>query len=84
MNDNCVSPACQADQRITGAVQSRIDRYSALRGDHLQIETRDRVVYLRGLVDTAREHDLVEELAAQTEGVLKVVNMTAMISRGPG
>jgi osmotically-inducible protein OsmY len=38
------------------------------------VQTRDHIVYLYGLVDTALERDMAESVALGTPGVVKVVN----------
>ena len=81
---SCQSASYQSDQRITAAVQAAMERYDALKFDHLLVETRDGIVYVRGMVDTQNEYALVSEIAIKTPGVKEVINMTVMVRSSRG
>ena len=44
----------------------------------IEVQTKDRVVYLNGLVNDGLERRIAESVALQTSGVLKVVNSIAV------
>jgi osmotically-inducible protein OsmY len=67
-----------ADCRLAHAVLDRLNESSALKGDHLRVESIGGVVYLHGIVDTFVEFYMAQEIAAQTPGVTKVVNVLGL------
>lgn len=70
-----------SDDTITQNVKSMIAQQPALKADHVTVETRQGVVYLKGTVDTPAEKKDLESVAMQTTGVKKVVNGTT-VSKG--
>jgi BON domain len=73
----CDSDNCRDDAKITSEVQTLLDRHREL-GDSLsiQVQTRDRVVYLNGQLDDVAQADAAS-LAGQVPGVDGVVNSIA-------
>jgi osmotically-inducible protein OsmY len=73
----CDSDDCRADAKITSEVQTVLDRHPEL-GDPLsiQVQTKDRVVYLNGQLEDVAQADAAS-LAAQVPGVNSVVNSIA-------
>ena len=69
------------DDTITQNVKAMISQQPALKADHVTVETRQGVVYLKGTVDTPAEKKDLESVAMQTTGVKKVVNGTT-VSKG--
>ena len=69
------------DDTITQNVKAAIAQQPALKADHVTVETRQGVVYLKGMVDTPVEKKDIEQVAMQTTGVKKVVNGTS-VSKG--
>ncbi len=69
------------DDSITQNVKAMISQQPALKADHVTVETRQGVVYLRGTVDTSVEKKDIETVAMQATGVKKVVNDTT-VSKG--
>jgi osmotically-inducible protein OsmY len=75
----CASSACGGDAAITTNVQTLLDQHSELGAPHsIEVQTKDRVVYLNGLVNDGLERRIAESVALQTPGVLKVVNSIAV------
>ena len=73
----CDSDNCRDDAKITSEVQTLLDRHPEL-GDppSIQVQTKDRVVYLNGQLDDVAQADAAS-LAAQVPGVDSVVNSIA-------
>ena len=71
-----------SDAEITGAVRAQLAKDSAVSADHLHVRTVDGVVYLEGAVDNSLEQDAAEKLAAQSAGVIRVVDETNVASSG--
>jgi osmotically-inducible protein OsmY len=72
----CGSAACRADARITADVQALFSQHTSLQTpNEIEIQTVDRVVYLRGLVSTPYERELAEAVARQAQGAARVVNL---------
>ena len=63
-----------ADAAETSAAQSVIDQDVSLRGEHVQVQTIDGVVYLHGTVDSAAAADRAEALLRTIPTVGKVVD----------
>ncbi|HMA50992.1 MAG TPA: BON domain-containing protein [Magnetospirillaceae bacterium] len=71
-----------SDETITQNVKAMIAQQPALKADRVTVETRQGVVYLKGMVDTAAEKKDLESVAMQTSGVKKVVNGTTVSKSG--
>jgi osmotically-inducible protein OsmY len=72
------------DKAITEAVKGRIAEYPNLQApNEVRVQTRNKVVYLYGQVNNEEERNQAEALAAQVEGVRKVVD-TISLSDGGG
>ena len=71
-----------SDAEIAGAVQAQFAADGALRADHLTVRAADGVVYLSGQVDTGIEQDVAKKLAAQAQGVVRVVDGTDVANSG--
>lgn len=65
-----------ADVRLAQAVQAQLDASADTKGaaSRVAIEAKDGTVTLTGSVDTARDKAIVEQTAARTPGVKRVVN----------
>jgi osmotically-inducible protein OsmY len=75
----CGSDSCAGDRAITAAVELRLDRHPELEiPDAIDVQTKNHVVYLYGLVDTTLESSVAESLARDTPGVDKVVSLIAL------
>ena len=61
------------DAGITMRVKTRLLEEPLVRGLHIDVDTRDGVVYLTGLVRSDAEKKQAIEIAKQTEGVTNVV-----------
>jgi len=59
---------------VTTRVKTAFDKEPTLKNVAINVETKDRVVTLRGTVPTAAVKAHAEEVAAKTEGVIRVVN----------
>jgi len=66
------------DCALAASVLARLNDSSALKGDHLQVQSIGGVTYLHGIVDSFVEYYMAEEIAAKTPGVTKVVNMLGL------
>ena len=62
------------DSLITAAVKANILEEEGLSSLQIKVKTKDGVVTLSGKIDTAEHVKLAERVAAQTNGVKKVVN----------
>jgi len=71
------------DEAITQSVKAMIAQRPALKADQVTVETRQGVVYLKGMVDTPAEKKDIESAAMQATGVKKVVNNTT-VNKGGG
>jgi len=69
------------DAVITGRVTSALDNDPVLRDMHISVETRDRVVHLRGFVDSMAQVDRAAALARRVEGVSAVRNAIRVTNR---
>ena len=71
----CASDSCNDDAKITMTVQQLLDRRAELGPPNsIQVQTRDHVVYLHGIVDTGLEKWIAESVAARAPDVDRVVN----------
>ena len=71
------------DEAITQSVKAMIAQRPALKADQVTVETRQGVVYLKGMVDTPAEKKDIESAAMQATGVKKVINNTT-VNKGGG
>jgi osmotically-inducible protein OsmY len=76
----CGPGGCGADDaKITARVQAQFNQYPALQAPNLvYVQTVDRVVYLRGLVNTPYELELATSVASRVAGVTRVVNLIGL------
>jgi osmotically-inducible protein OsmY len=73
----CPGSGCTADDKTTAAVNAVISEHPDL-GPQIQVSTIHQVVYLTGIVDTGYERSTAGTLAANTDGVKKVVNSISL------
>jgi osmotically-inducible protein OsmY len=64
----------QSDPGVTTAVKSKLATDDGVKAYQIDVDTRDRVVTLRGTVDTVGEKERALMLARQTRGVQEVVD----------
>jgi osmotically-inducible protein OsmY len=77
--NKCGFAGCPGDAKLTAEVRALFDRYPALGPPNLvYVQTLDRVVYLRGRVDTELERQMAEYVALQAAGVSRVVNSISL------
>jgi len=77
--ERCGTEGCTDDRRITAHVRALFDQHPTLEAPNLvTVQTVDRVVYLKGLVDTPYQQQLAASLAGQAAGVKRVVNMIGL------
>jgi osmotically-inducible protein OsmY len=75
----CGLQGCPGDADITAEVRALYTQYPALEGTNsIDIQTIDRVVYLRGLVDTPFQRRLAAEVALKAKGVARVENLLGL------
>jgi osmotically-inducible protein OsmY len=68
-----------ADRAVNARVQASLEQYPALQApNYVTVQTRGRVVYLRGLVSTPYQKRLAGSAAAQAAEGLHIVNMIAV------
>ena len=73
----CTSDICRDDAKITTNIQAEFTQRRDLEPNAIEVQTRDHVVYLYGLVSSGLEGYTAEEIASATPGVSKVVNSIA-------
>jgi osmotically-inducible protein OsmY len=69
------------DALIGEQVKTALDNDAALRSMDIRVEVRDRVVHLRGFVDSLSEVARAEALAHAVEGVVAVRNAIRVANR---
>jgi osmotically-inducible protein OsmY len=70
----CDSSDC-SDAKIAMNVQQLLDRHAELGPPNsIQVQSRNHVVYLRGIVDTGLEKWIAESVASEAPNVDRVVN----------
>ena len=75
----CGLRGCPGDADITAEVRALYVQYPALEATNsITIQTDDRIVYLRGVVDTPSELRFAEEVALEAKGVSRVVNQLGL------
>ena len=73
--EKCGFGGCPGDAEITGEVRARFEQHPSIGPPNLLgIQTLDKVVYLTGIFDTDYQRKLATSVAAETPGVVKVVN----------
>jgi osmotically-inducible protein OsmY len=78
----CGAGECTGDQKINSEVERLLDGYPALLGSiPITVQTKDRVVYLNGLVATDLQRDMAESVALEATRVAMVVNDIAVTER---
>ena len=74
-----MTAACaKTDSGITTAVKSKLAADDTVKAYRIDVDTKDKVVTLRGDVETAAARDRAVELARGTEGVRDVVDVLAV------
>jgi osmotically-inducible protein OsmY len=72
-----------SDSQITSAVRGKIGEFpDLLAPNEVRVQTRNRVVYLYGHVNTVVERDQAEATAAGVEGVRKVIDAISLDEAG--
>jgi hyperosmotically inducible protein len=75
----------QSDPGITTSVKTRLAADELVRAREINVDTKDRVVTLTGVVERADEEAKAIEIARNTSGVVDVVDNIAVGTRGePG
>ena len=74
--EKCGFKGCPGDAQITAEVQALFDKHPDL-GTSINVQTRDHVVYLYGLVDNPLESAVAESVALEAPGVTRVVSSIA-------
>ena len=78
----CGAAECTADQRINSEVEHLLDGYPALMGEiPIAVQTKNRIVYLNGLVATDLQRDTAETVALRAPGVAMVINGVAVTEK---
>ena len=75
----CGFRGCAGDADITAHVRARLVQNSLQPPNLIQVQTLDRVVYLRGLVNTEAELLTAQSVALATPGVSRVINSIGLI-----
>jgi osmotically-inducible protein OsmY len=71
----CPASGCRSDDTTTAAVDAAITAYPDLGPPgQVRVATVNHVVSLTALVDSGYQRSVAESVAAQTDGVTKVVN----------
>jgi osmotically-inducible protein OsmY len=78
----CGAGECRGDQKINSEVKRLLNRYPELEGTiPVSVQTKDRIVYLNGLVATDLQRDTAESVAIEATGVAMVVNGIAVTEK---
>jgi hyperosmotically inducible periplasmic protein len=72
----------QSDVGITTSVKAQLAADELVRAREINVDTKDRVVTLTGVVQTAAEETKALEIARNTDGVANVVDSIAVATRG--
>ena len=71
-----MTAACaQSDAGITTAVKSKFAADDTVKAYQINVDTKDKIVTLKGEVDTAAAREKAVEIARATDGVRDVVNV---------
>jgi hyperosmotically inducible periplasmic protein len=74
-----MTAACStSDAGITSAVKSKLAADDTVKANRIDVDTKDKVVTLRGEVDSAAAKNRAVELARATDGVRDVVDVLAL------
>ena len=74
-----MTAACsKSDAGITTAVKSKFAADDTVKAYRIDVDTKDKIVTLKGEVDTAAAKDRAVELARATEGVRDVVDVLVL------
>jgi osmotically-inducible protein OsmY len=78
----CGAGQCTGDQKMNSEVERLLDGYPALLATiPITVQTKDRVVYLNGLVATDLQRETAESVALKATGVAMIVNDIAVTER---
>jgi osmotically-inducible protein OsmY len=78
----CGEGECTGDQKINSKVEGLLNRYPDLVATiPISVQTKDRIVYLNGLVATDLQRDTAEYVAQEVPGVAMVVNGIAVTEK---
>lgn len=69
------------DAAITMRVQARYAEDDVVKGRHIDVDTANGVVILKGSVDSTSERQAAERIASQVDGVTRVDNRLTVGSR---
>ncbi|OGQ91976.1 MAG: hypothetical protein A2289_19635 [Deltaproteobacteria bacterium RIFOXYA12_FULL_58_15] len=64
----------RADAGISSVIRASLQANEKVKASRVDVETREDVVYLTGVVETEEARQEVERVARRTENVIKVVN----------
>jgi osmotically-inducible protein OsmY len=79
----CGNVDCADDRQVADAVRANIDRYPELRPPNfIYVQTHSHVVTLHGQVSTDYERETAEDVAMQTPGVVRVINLIGLYYTG--
>jgi osmotically-inducible protein OsmY len=80
--EKCGVRGCPGDAEITAHVEGLFKQHPDLQPPNMvTVQTRDRVVYLYGLVDTDLQRQLAGDVASQAAGGRDVVNSIGVFNR---
>ena len=74
----------QSDSGITTSVKAKLVADDLVKARNIDVDTRDRVVTLRGTVQSPTEENRAVEIARNTNGVADVVDRISVVSAEPG
>ena len=78
----CGAGECKGDQKINSEVERLLDKHPELVGSiPITVQTKDRIVYLNGLVATDLQRDTAESVSLEVTGVAMVVNGIAVTEK---
>jgi hyperosmotically inducible protein len=79
-----MTAACaQTDAGITSSVKSKLAADDTVKANQIDVDTKDKVVTLRGDVNTRAARDRAVELARSTNGVREVVDVLSVTAAEP-
>ena len=70
----CGLSGCAGDAAITASIEDRLARRADVFANDISVQTLDRVVYLRGLVDSTAQREAIVAAARSVAGVEQVVD----------
>jgi osmotically-inducible protein OsmY len=71
-SDKCGIDGCPGDAEITANVQAQLAKHPEI--GTVEVQTRNRVVYLNGVLGEGLQRQNAESIARNTPGVAKVVD----------